>query len=77
MSDTIRGQVNVDQAILNTISAFMERISAAYSVRGAWLYRSAVHLLLDNEFTDDACNRAYYSMFDAARAALIVGSARV
>lgn len=28
-------------------------------------------LLLDNKDVDGACNRAYYAMFDAARAALI------
>ncbi len=37
----------------------------------------AAKLLLANGFADDACNRAYYSMFDAARAALIDCSAPV
>jgi len=32
---------------------------------------SAARLLIDNGFADDACNRAYYAMFDAARAALL------
>jgi uncharacterized protein (UPF0332 family) len=37
----------------------------------------AAQLLLDKGFADDACNRAYYSMFDAARAALMYSSAPV
>ncbi len=32
---------------------------------------SAARLLLDNEDVEGACNRAYYAMFDAARAALL------
>lgn len=31
---------------------------------------ASAHLLLDAGDTDGACNRAYYAMFDAARAAL-------
>ena len=31
---------------------------------------ASAHLLLDARDTDGACNRAYYAMFDAARAAL-------
>jgi len=34
-------------------------------------------LLIDNGFADDACNRAYYAMFDAARAALLACRAPV
>lgn len=37
----------------------------------------AASLLLDNGFADDACNRAYYAMFDAARAALLADGAPV
>lgn len=37
----------------------------------------AAQLLLDNDFPDDACNRAYYAMFDAARAALLTVRAPV
>jgi uncharacterized protein (UPF0332 family) len=33
--------------------------------------------LLDREDTDGACNRAYYAMFDAARAALLARKAEV
>lgn len=33
--------------------------------------------LLDRGDTDGACNRAYYAMFDAARAALLATSAEV
>ena len=32
---------------------------------------SSAKLLLDTGDTDGACNRAYYAMFDAARAALL------
>lgn len=32
---------------------------------------ASARLLLDNGDTDGACNRAYYAMFDAARAALM------
>jgi uncharacterized protein (UPF0332 family) len=34
-------------------------------------------LLLDEGDVDGACNRAYYAMFDAARAALLVSNALV
>ena len=37
----------------------------------------AARLLLDNGYTDEACSRAYYAMFDAARAALLVANAPV
>ena len=37
----------------------------------------AARLLLDNGYADDACNRAYYAMFDGARAALLVVGAPV
>ncbi|HLH48686.1 MAG TPA: HEPN domain-containing protein [Roseiarcus sp.] len=36
---------------------------------------SAARLLLENGFTDEAASRAYYAMFDAARAALIAANA--
>ena len=32
---------------------------------------SSAKILLDSKDLDGACNRAYYAMFDAARAALI------
>jgi uncharacterized protein (UPF0332 family) len=38
---------------------------------------NAARLLLDNGYTDEACSRAYYAMFDAARAALLASSAPV
>jgi len=37
----------------------------------------AARLLLENGYTDEACSRAYYAMFDAARAALLVVNAPV
>jgi uncharacterized protein (UPF0332 family) len=37
----------------------------------------AARLLLDNGYTDEACSRAYYAMFDAARAALLIANAPV
>ena len=37
----------------------------------------AARLLLDNGYADDACNRAYYAMFDAARVALLTVGAPV
>jgi uncharacterized protein (UPF0332 family) len=37
----------------------------------------AARLLLGAGFADDACNRAYYAMFDAARAALLICNAPV
>jgi uncharacterized protein (UPF0332 family) len=37
----------------------------------------AAKLLLESGYPDDACNRAYYAMFDAARAALFVSNAPV
>jgi uncharacterized protein (UPF0332 family) len=33
---------------------------------------TSAHVLLDTGDADGACNRAYYAMFDAARAALLV-----
>jgi len=36
---------------------------------------SSARLLLEANDVDGACNRAYYAMFDAARAALIVSGA--
>ena len=38
---------------------------------------AAARLLLENGFTDAASSRAYYAMFDAARAALIATKAPV
>ena len=38
---------------------------------------AAARLLLENGFTDEACSRAYYAMFDAARAALVAANAPV
>jgi uncharacterized protein (UPF0332 family) len=37
----------------------------------------AARLLFVNGYTDEACSRAYYAMFDAARAALILANAPV
>ena len=33
---------------------------------------AAAQLLVDNGFLDEACSRAYYAMFEAARAALSI-----
>lgn len=49
-------------------AAFMTKSDAALS---------AARLLLGNGYADDACNRAYYAMFDAARAALLACNAPV
>lgn len=38
---------------------------------------SSAQLLLDSGDADGACNRAYYAMFDAARAALLASDAPV
>ncbi|MFZ2540290.1 MAG: HEPN domain-containing protein [Gallionella sp.] len=38
---------------------------------------SSAKLLLDTGDTDGACNRAYYAMFDAARAALLASGAPI
>jgi len=38
---------------------------------------ASAKLLLDSGDADGACNRAYYAMFDAARAALLVSGAPV
>ena len=38
---------------------------------------ASAKLLLDADDVDGACNRAYYAMFDAARAALILSGAPV
>lgn len=38
---------------------------------------ASAKILLDAGDSDGACNRAYYSMFDAARAALLAGQAPV
>lgn len=37
---------------------------------------ASAKILLNNGDTDGACNRAYYAMFDAARAALLATKAR-
>jgi uncharacterized protein (UPF0332 family) len=36
---------------------------------------ASAHMLLKDNDSDGACNRAYYAMFDAARAALIASTA--
>jgi uncharacterized protein (UPF0332 family) len=38
---------------------------------------ASAHKLLQDDDVDGACNRAYYAMFDAARAALIISKAPV
>ena len=38
---------------------------------------SAARLLLEHGYLDDATNRAYYAMFDAARAALLTSGASI
>jgi uncharacterized protein (UPF0332 family) len=38
---------------------------------------NSARLLLDAEDTEGACNRAYYAMFNAARAALLAGDRQV
>ncbi|MEO5671978.1 MAG: HEPN domain-containing protein [Ramlibacter sp.] len=38
---------------------------------------ASAHKLLQDNDSDGACNRAYYAMFDAARAALILSAAPV
>ena len=38
---------------------------------------ASAKVLLDNGDTDGACNRAYYAMFDAARAALLASNSPV
>jgi uncharacterized protein (UPF0332 family) len=38
---------------------------------------ASAHKLLQDDDSDGACNRAYYAMFDAARAALIASKAPV
>ena len=38
---------------------------------------ASAHTLLQDNDSDGACNRAYYAMFDAARAALIASKAPV
>lgn len=38
---------------------------------------ASAKILLDNEDFEGACNRAYYAMFDAARAALLASGAPV
>jgi hypothetical protein len=38
---------------------------------------ASAKMLLDSGDTDGACNRAYYAMFDAARAALLASKAPV
>lgn len=38
---------------------------------------ASARLLLDSGDADGACNRAYYAMFDAARAALLASGAEV
>src|SRR5881409_3241526 len=38
---------------------------------------TSAKVLLDTGDADGACNRAYYAMFDAARAALLVSGAKI
>lgn len=51
-----------------TSSAFVKKAQSALD---------AARLLLEKGYADDACNRAYYAMFDAARAALFAVGAPV
>ncbi len=46
-------------------------MKAAAFMRKAEAALGAAQLLLESGFPDDACNRAYYAMFDAARSALL------
>jgi uncharacterized protein (UPF0332 family) len=52
-------------------------VKATDFMRKAVSSLGAARLLLDNGYTDEACSRAYYAMFDAARAALLVVNAPV
>lgn len=52
-------------------------MKAADFMRKAVSSLGAARLLLENGYTDEACSRAYYAMFDAARAALLVVNAPV
>ena len=52
-------------------------MKAADFMRKAASSLGAARLLLDNGFLDEASSRAYYAMFDAARAALLVANAPV
>jgi uncharacterized protein (UPF0332 family) len=52
-------------------------VKAADFMRKAVSSLGAARLLLENGYTDEACSRAYYAMFDAARAALLVVNAPV
>jgi uncharacterized protein (UPF0332 family) len=52
-------------------------VNAPNFMRKAVRSLNAARLLLDNGYTDEACSRAYYAMFDAARAALLASSAPV
>ena len=52
-------------------------MKASNFMRKAARSLDAARLLLDNGYADEACSRAYYAMFDAARAALLVDNAPV
>lgn len=52
-------------------------MNAAELMSKAFQASSSAKLLLDTGDGDGACNRAYYAMFDAARAALIASGAPV
>jgi uncharacterized protein (UPF0332 family) len=52
-------------------------VKAADFMRKANSSLRAARLLLDNGFPDEASSRAYYAMFDAARAALLVVNAPI
>jgi uncharacterized protein (UPF0332 family) len=52
-------------------------VKAADFMRKADSSLRAARLLLDNGFSDEASSRAYYAMFDAARAGLLVANAPV
>jgi uncharacterized protein (UPF0332 family) len=52
-------------------------VKAPAFMRKAVSSLGAARLLLENGYTDEACSRAYYAMFDAARAALLVVNAPV
>jgi uncharacterized protein (UPF0332 family) len=52
-------------------------VKATDFMRKAASSLGAARLLLGNGYTDEACSRAYYAMFDAARAGLLVVNAPV
>jgi uncharacterized protein (UPF0332 family) len=52
-------------------------LNAEAFLRKAHSSLGAARLLLVNGYTDEASSRAYYAMFDAARAALIASQAPI